>query len=156
MRSAPLAARQGVLRSVVLVAVVVAALGAPSAQAANVTVRLGVSAGTYAPTGELCALSIPADANGVAVLDAAVAAGCITSYETTTSSFGTYLSCLNDVCGDTTSGLYLTYWSMYENGAYTDYGVDGFRAADGDELTFAYKEGVSWVACMLPTGCLPL
>lgn len=124
----------------ILVALALAGAVAVPVHAADVTVTFGVSAGRYAPTGAACALSVPAGSDGVAVLDAAVARGCLVSYDTVTyPGFGTFVTCLNEVCGnDTTAGVG-TYWNMYDNAVSTPYGVDGFTADPGDELVFTYR-----------------
>jgi hypothetical protein len=135
------------IRTLALAAAVTAALATP-AHAASVPVSLALSAGTHAPTGAACALSVPAGANGLAVLDAAVAQGCLVSYDTVTyPGFGTFVTCLDEVCGNAGTGTVGTYWNMYENGASTWYGVDGFVADAGDELGFAYQAFCFEVVC---------
>jgi hypothetical protein len=110
------------------------------AHATTVTVSFGLSAGTYAPTGAACPLAVTSGANGIAVLNAAVAAHCLVSYDTVTyPGFGTFVTCLDSVCGEALTGNAGTYWNMYENGVSTAYGVDGFTAANGKELVFAYQ-----------------
>ena len=124
---------------ILVAAAAVVALATP-AHAADVSVQFGLSAGTYAPTGVACTLSVPAGADGIAVLDAAVANLCIVSYHTVTfPGFGTFVDCINEVCGNAGTGSVGTYWNMYENGGSTAYGVDGFVANSGDELVFAYQ-----------------
>jgi hypothetical protein len=114
---------------------------APAHATTYVTVHFGLSAGTYAPTGVACSLTVPAASDGVAVLDAAVASHCIVSYHTVTyTGFGTFVDCIDEVCGQFLTGSAGTYWNMYENGTSTAYGVDGFAADSGDELVFAYQE----------------
>jgi hypothetical protein len=153
MQRSPFAVRQGVFRSIIGVALVASAFAAAPAHAATVPVTFGISAVTYAPTAALCELSVPAGADGLVVLDAAVDAGCITSYHAQgPTQFGYFVDCINEICGETATGMYLTYWGMYENGVTTTYGVSDFRAAAGDELTFAYT---TWAGCVAPTGCLP-
>lgn len=127
------------LKRIALAALVLAASSTP-AHAAGVTVSLALSAGTYAPTGAACTVSVPAGADGIAVLDAAVAKACIVSYDTVTfSGFGTFVQCIDEVCGNAGTGTVGTYWNMYENGVSTAYGVDGFSADNGDELGFSYR-----------------
>jgi hypothetical protein len=124
-------------------AIAAAALGGvpgPAHALAPVHVTFGLSAGTYAPTGAACSLTVDAGADGIAVLDAAQAAHCIVSYRTVTyPGFGTFVTCIDEVCGEAATGASGTYWNMYENGASTAYGVDGFVADEGDDLTFAYQ-----------------
>ncbi len=108
------------------------------AHAVNVTVGFGISVGTHLPTGQFCPVDVPAGANGLAVMDAAVAAGCIESYETEVYPFGAYVRCINRVCAAPPEALFLTYWHMYENGVSTSYGVSDFVASSGDQLVFAY------------------
>lgn len=114
--------------------------------AAPVTVNFGLSAGVYSPTGVACPVSVPAGANGLAVLDAAKAKHCIVSYTAETYTFGTFISCINEVCGAPKEALYLTYWEMSKNGHCTDYGVSDFSAANGDELTFDYTTWAKFFA----------
>ncbi len=125
------------LLTAALVAAGAATTAAP-AHAAGVNVHLGLSAGTWAPTGAACNLFVEAGADGTAVLDAAVAAHCIVSYRATATSFGTYIECIDEVCAVPAASNAGTYWSMFENGSETGYGVDGFAADEGDDLTFAY------------------
>lgn len=141
------------LATVVLAAMAAVGIAMP-ARADNVTVQFGLSAGTYVPTGGACEVSVAKDADGVAVLDAAVANRCIVSYHKQQfGSMGYYIDCIDEVCGDSASGMYVTYWAMYEDGvAPQDHGVSGFRSAEGKELTFAFT---SWAPCLAPTGCLP-
>jgi hypothetical protein len=128
------------LRTLAVALTAALATAAPAHAAPTVTVSLAVSAGTYAPTGAACGLVVDAGADGVAVLDAAVAARCIVSYRTQTfPGFGTFVSCIDEVCGTALTGATGTYWNMSENGASTAYGVDGFSADAGDELGFAYR-----------------
>jgi hypothetical protein len=127
-----------------------AALAAPSAAHASsdVTVYLALSVGTYAPTGAACQLSVPAGANGLTVLEAATARPCIVQYST--ASFpccGTFVTCIDFVCGTPLTTTHGTYWNMYENGVSTSYGVNGFSADDGDVLGFAYKVYCFDVVC---------
>ncbi len=151
MRSSPFAIRQRVFRSISVLAVLTLFTAAP-AHAATVPVTFGISVGTHAPTSALCELSVAAGTDGLVVLEAAVDAGCIQSYHAQgPTEFGYYVDCINEVCADSVSTLYLTYWGMFENGKATSYGVSGFRAAAGDELTFAYT---TWAPCLLPTGCI--
>lgn len=141
------------MKKIVLAALALAAAAATAtpAQAANVTVTFGVSAGAYAPTGAACPLSVAPGSDGLAILAAAVASGCLLSYDTVTyPGFGTFVTCLDEVCGDSTAGSVGTYWNMYDNGASAPYGVDGFSAGDGDDLTFAYQP-----YCFV-AGCPPL
>jgi hypothetical protein len=128
----------GASRLVAAAAITVALVTGP-ASAAQVTVRFGLSVGTYAPTGAVCPVKVPAGANGVVVLKAAKAKHCIVSYKLESySGLGRFVRCINGLCG-IDRPVFLTYWAMYENGGYTPYGVDGFRANSGDELSFVYR-----------------
>jgi hypothetical protein len=128
------------IRTLAVALTATAALATPAHATSTVQVTFGVSAGAYAPTGAACPLTVIAGADGIAVLDAAQAAHCIVSYDTVSfGGFGTFVSCIDDVCGTALTGTVGTYWNMYENGASTAYGVDGFRAGAGDELMFAYQ-----------------
>lgn len=115
--------------------VAVAALGSLPAHAGTVTVKFGLSAGAYAPS-EVCAVSVPADSNGIAVLDAAKAAHCIVSYVVE----GGLVACIDEVCGwprEPYSTAHL-YWAMFLNGGYAQVGVEDYQAAAEDRLGFSY------------------
>ena len=107
----------------------------------SVTLRLSVAEPFASPTIKTCPVSVDAGADGIAVLEAAKTSTCITSYETTTyTGIGTFVDCIDEICGAA-----VTYWRMTDNGALTDYGVDGFQAAAGDVLGFSYTQ---WVTCL--------
>lgn len=129
-----------------LVAAAVAS-GAMPAQAANVTVEFGLAAGTHAPTGALCPVSVPAGADGVAVLDAAVEEGCIVSYDTVTDpTFGAYVTCIDEVCQAPAEAMTITYWKLFIDGAAATQGVSFYEAGAGDELVFSYT---TWAGCLV-------
>lgn len=133
-------------RAAVAFAAAMMMLVALSAQAAgSVSVTLKVSKAHYS-IGETCQVSVTEGSNGVAVLAAAVSTGCIDSYKAVSHpTFGTYISCIDGLCD-----VPGTYWAMRENCTYTDYGVDGFYANAGDELSFTYE---SWGHFVLPAPC---
>lgn len=131
-------------RAILVPAVLALALAFAPAHAANVTVTFGLSAGVHAATGTACPVSVPAGADGISVLDAAKAKGCIVSYHKQHYSGGDLVDCINEVCGAPPEAMYATYWSMYVDGKATIYGVNDFRAADGKDLAFVYT---SWLPC---------
>lgn len=134
------------IRSLFVATLIAVSLGAVPAHAAPVTVDFGLAAGAYAPTGAACQVSVPSGANGVVVLDAAVAKGCILSYDTTTfAGFGTFVRCVDEVCGEEASGFFLTYWKLYVNGRPATAGVDAFRATAGSSLVLSYT---TWAGCL--------
>lgn len=94
---------------------------------------------TLLQTGTLaeCGVSVPSGANGAAVLDAAVAQGCILSWSGTTYPFGTFVDCINFVCSATA-----TFWEMFDANGSTDYGIDLYSAQDGGVLSFDYTQWV--------------
>jgi len=120
-----------------------------SAHAASVPVHLKVSIGEPATTAAViadCPVTVAAGANGVAVLDAAKATGCISSYELRSfSGLGHYVSCVDGVCQTTNLGSpgdadgLVSYWRYAKNGAFSDVGVDGFNAKSGDVLGLSYS-----------------
>ena len=129
------------IKLVLLASVAALAVGVP-AQAADVTVNFGLSAGTYLPTGALCPVSVPAGSDGVAVLDAAVDAGCIVSYQTESFGFGDFVSCINEICGlfqETPAASVGTYWGFYVDGEAALYGVNDYVSANGSEVVFTYE-----------------
>ena len=131
------------MRKLVLSAVaVLATLSFVPAQAADVSVAFGLSAGTYAPAA-VCSLSVPPGADGVDVLDAARDAGCIESYETQDfPEFGAFVSCINRVCAQfvpTPAASAGTYWAFYVDGVASQTGVSFYEASEGSEVLFAYE-----------------
>ena len=126
-----------------LVAVSMSTSMSTPAQASGVDVQLAVSAGTYLPTGAACTVSVPAGSNGLTVLDAAKAKGCIDSYETRAYSYGTFVSCLDGVCdASVLSGDPVwagTYWGLYRNGQYSWTGIGDMSFQAGDVLGLAYE-----------------
>lgn len=125
-------------------------IGAP-ASAADVAVGFQVSAGTAAPPGvplSDCAVSVPSGANGVAVLDAAEAKGCIDSYSGSNTEFGYFLECVNGICGTA-----VTYWALYLDDTFSNVGLSSYEARAGDEVEVSYQ---TWLACQTPLGCDPV
>lgn len=153
-RCTPLRLRRGFFIAATLL-VVATAVGALPAGAASSTVpvTLRISAAEPATTAELatCTMTVADGADGITVLDAAVTAGCIDSYETQTyAGIGTFVRCIDGLCGAPDEALNLTYWRMTENGSLTAYGVDDFTAESGDELGFSYT---TWATCLTSIGC---
>ncbi|HWG89944.1 MAG TPA: DUF4430 domain-containing protein [Candidatus Thermoplasmatota archaeon] len=143
-----------------LVAALAAAalLAIPAAVGAGnlVTVTLTVD-GTQAvvngqaPYTKTCDLQVPAGADGGVVLTTAVAEGCLDSWQYEESSFGRFLTCIDGTCGgplEPTYTLY-TYWSMSLDGEATPYGIDDYKATDGDALGFTYTTE-TWLIYLLP------
>ena len=87
-----------------------------------------------------CPVTVSEGADGASVLNAAVASGCIASYALESfAGLGNFVNCIDAVCsGPDPKKAGCWFWGMLENGLLTDYGVDGFRAAEGDVLSFAY------------------
>jgi hypothetical protein len=135
--------RTGRVFSFVIAALCV--LAVTPARAANVTVTLQIDLG-YAPAAAeyaACTVSVPDQAPGLVVLDAAKAKGCISGYETVVFSGKHYISCIDDIC-QVADGL-ATYWRMTVNDAYVCFGADDFRSTNGKKLGFAYVPGASFV-----------
>jgi hypothetical protein len=88
-----------------------------------------------------CTVTVPADADGIAVLDAAVASGCIGSYHAQQfPGLGHFVDAIDGVTdGEDDVGL-CEFWSYSENGVPAlDHGVDGFRASDGSSIEFVLE-----------------
>jgi hypothetical protein len=125
-------------RRLAAVAVLAVAMAQGPASAAPVTVRFGISVGAPTPLSAFCPVRVPAGADGLAVLDAARARRCILSYRAEYyPGLGHYIRCIDGICA-IDRPVFLAYWAMFENGRYTSYGVDGFRANAGDRLVFVY------------------
>ncbi len=126
----------------VLVAVA-AALGGvafPARAAETIAVHLDVDAlGVASLAG--CDVEVPAEADGIDgidVLDAAVASGCIDSYDKEEyAPYGYFVTCINDICGQFAVAAG-TYWALSENGAPSSTGASGLDLEDGDTIGFSY------------------
>jgi hypothetical protein len=141
----PCSGSRGFSLRVVLGAALLSALSLVPAHAANVSVSLNVDLGYPPATAnkDACSVSVAEGANGLAVLDAAKAKGCISAYETVVFSGKHYVSSIDGIA-QVADGL-VTYWRMTVNGAYVCYGADDFVAAGGKGLEFAYAPGASFV-----------
>lgn len=147
-------------RSSLLILCALLLIPALSAGAAgDVSMTLRVSNPTYLANTKACPVQVPAGANGIAVLDAAKATGCISSYVLVTYSIGSFVQCIDGVCGDP-APTYLRYWAMRTDTLDlpggrrlcepTSYGVDSYSASAGAELSFtfeSYASGVAPVPC---------
>ncbi len=152
-----------------LVTLAVVTTAGPGRAEADVTVRFGVSVGHYAPGA--CLVSVPQGTDGLGVLDAAVAAGCIAGYEMD----GSWLRCVSVVdeaplCSDVHQDptcCATHYWAVYEDvGAVAPHALSGFSAGNGGharlygkvevghtELVLSYE---SWGKCLAyPVLCNP-
>ncbi|HET6404253.1 MAG TPA: DUF4430 domain-containing protein [Candidatus Thermoplasmatota archaeon] len=130
------------MRTTRLVTLALAALvllpALPAAGAdAPVTVTLQVAGGhPAAPGWRDCDVSVPASANVGAVLDAAVASGCILewSYESS-SGWGRYITSIDHV-----AALLPTYWAFYIDGEYASTGIDSTTVSEGATYRFVYEQ----------------
>jgi hypothetical protein len=132
-------------RRAILVSLIatLAVAGPPARAAGSAPVTLRIASYTYALADEECSVTVAQGANGAAVLSAAVSKGCIRGFTAHQTSLGNYLDCIDDGrngnrCGDPYP-TFLRFWAMRENCTVTDYGIDGFSAAPGDELSFTYE-----------------
>ncbi|MHB8605512.1 MAG: DUF4430 domain-containing protein [Thermoplasmatota archaeon] len=132
-------------------------VAAPAHATGTITVTLGVDYGNPLPDpvhAAACTLTVADGANGGDVLDAAVAAGCIRGWTPQSfAGFGRLVQCIDSVAGNQCENdAATTFWLFSVNGAPTDCGIDGYHAAAGDSIDFAYT---SWVPS-LGTSLLPL
>lgn len=120
------------------------AAAVPLAAGSTDSVTLQVTLGHHAlPAAKECALAIPTPTDGAAVLEAAIAAGCISSYETASfPGFGRYVTCIDGLCEQTG-----TFWGYYVNEAFSDGGIDDTNGAAtihaGDVVEFVYSDWFS-------------
>jgi hypothetical protein len=119
----------------------------PATATETTTVHLDVDlAGTVEVAD--CDVTIDEDGNGLDVLDAAVDAECIESYETTSYEWGEFVTCINDVCGAPDEALNATLWSIYVGGGLSDKGVSDLSfPEDGQAIQFSYE---TWLVSLLP------
>lgn len=108
------------------------ALAPAAAGSGTVTVTLEVGEIYHLlPAEKTCDVQVAAGANAGDVLDAAVATGCISSWDY--ASFGSerYVTCVDGECEGNGN-----YWFFYENGVQTSYGIDAAESDEGDVFTF--------------------
>ena len=133
------------LAASVALAAVFASMPAHAAVPVHLKVSIGeplISAAVIAD----CSVSVALGADGIAILNAAKASGCISSYEVKSfSGLGHFVSCVDGVCQttnlgspDSADGL-AAYWRYTKNGAFADVGIDGFNAKSGDTLGLSYS-----------------
>lgn len=136
--------------AIAMLTVLIAGIGPASAATTWTTMTFRVSVGGQSGEVRVCtALPVQVGANGKQVLDAAVGAGCINGYKT--NAAGTYVTCIDprvELC-EIGGGL-ATFWAVYEDGAPSETGIGGFRAAPGKTLTFAYT---NFLACPTYPDC---
>jgi len=114
-----------------------AAFANPSAADALVTVTVDIN--VFGVDATDCTVSVPASANGGDVLDAAVADGCLLEWSAGEfEGYGRYVTSV-DYITETVP----TYWALYDNGAYSDVGIDFMTFDNGDVLGLDYTQ---WVA----------
>lgn len=143
-----------------LAALLAAATLAPAASSGTDTVTILFSADGakatfwgYADTQATCAVTVPAGADGSAVLDEALATSCITEWGYTEYSGGHFLQSINGVEGKSLDPVCITvcgYWELSVNGASVSYGLDAYHAAEGDAFGATYKNVNAWLMVELP------
>jgi hypothetical protein len=137
-----------VMRRLAVLLVPAAALtAAPAAHAATTTVHFSVQLAAAVPVAG-CDVSVPEGSNGIAVLDAAVASQCISSYQKVDTQFGPKVTCINDVCEAPDATLNVVYWAIYVDSGYAQVGAGSLAfPADGSSLRFSYE---TWVTGLVP------
>jgi hypothetical protein len=115
--------------------------GAPS----RVTVSLKVGLSSAGAPLAACDVVVTEGAGALAVMDAAVAAGCIKSYQgySNTDAWGytwTRVTCINDICEGSPGLFQRTYWIQRANGG--SYFFYQFSASDGAVLDLAFQDNV--------------
>lgn len=89
--------------------------------------------------------------DGLEVLQAATDAHCISGYVASgDDTSGHFVESIDGLAGAPEAAARIVYWEMRLNGTCTPYGVDGYTAASGDVLWFAYN---SWATWDTPAGC---
>lgn len=130
------------MKRIMIAAILAVAASVAPAHAAQVQVTLDLSA--LEPVARVeyakCGVSVAANSDGIAVLEAAKNTGCIDSYEITATSFGPYVSCIDGICDSAA-----TYWRMTVDGQYSLVGVADFKATAGKVLGFSYTQ---WATCL--------
>lgn len=136
------------MKRLIIMAVACAAAfsGGNAGAAQMVTVHLDISFVDDKIDVATCDVTVAKEASGIKVLDAAVATGCLDSYEKQDFGFGAFVTCIDQVCGQDAPTWAIpvptvwagSYWSMTVNDSPTIYGVSDFEAVGGEELGFSY------------------
>jgi len=145
---------RSLLALVIPVAMLLAASPAHAASSVTLELHLGDAS---VPAYATCAVSVTTPTDGAAVLNAAVASGCLKgwSYESF-PGLGRYVTCIDDghanLCQDPAGGL-ATAWLYDINGVQANGGVDDGRDAPvgaGDVVQFVYTNWIPscGVACL--------
>lgn len=131
------------------------AVAARPAAAGTTTVHLDVDLATAVPLAD-CDVVVPVGANGIAVLDQAVADGCIDSYDTVTfAGFGEKVTCIDDVCETPEETLNALTWIVYTDGEQSDLGVSSMSfPTHGSTLGFSYEAWGVYAPCWVLGVCL--
>lgn len=116
-----------------------AALPAGASEPIRFELTLGNAA--HAPY-KACDVAVPAEANVADLLDAATAQGCISGWTYAESPFGRYVTSIDGI-----SEAAITYWALYEDGAYAQCGIDCTFPQPGEVLSFNYE---TWATGFLP------
>ncbi|MHB8587166.1 MAG: hypothetical protein ACYDDF_15170 [Thermoplasmatota archaeon] len=140
------------MRSIIVLALL-ALLAIPPVHATPSTVTLVIQLGsTAAPADVSCAVSVDTPTTGAAVLDAAVASGCLRSWSNVTyPGLGREVTCIDEghanICQES-AVLEGTAWWFYINGQVANSGVDNTDGAAtinaGDTVGFVYQD---WYGC---------
>lgn len=126
---------------------IAAATVVPAQAAATVAVTLDVSLGDDRVDHARCGLTVPAGADGFDILDAAVAKGCIDSYESVDyGAYGRFLTCIDGICGVDAPTWALpvpvayagSTWNLTINDRFATVGLDAYAARAGDEVGLTY------------------
>lgn len=110
---------------------------------ARADVEPGQAPGPAPGTAE-CDVTVPAGADGGAVLDRAVETGCIASWDFTTFSGQRFVTSIDRwrapglTCLAFEVGV-CDWWQYHVNGETAGFGVDGYSAEDGDTNRWVYR-----------------
>jgi hypothetical protein len=124
------------------------------AAADTVTVHLDVDVATAVPMAD-CDVVVTSGANGLAVLDQAVADGCIDGYQTRTfTGLGEKVTCIDDVCETPDETLNALTWIVYVDGAQSELGVSSLSfPTHGTTLGFSYEAWPVYAPCWFVGVC---
>ena len=131
------------------VAAAIAAFATVPAHAVGpVTVTLDVSLGDDVADYAVCDVAVPAGSDGFVVLDAAIASGCIDSYDAIDfgGAYGRFLTCIDGICGQDAPTWALpvpvayagTTWNFTIDDAFASVGLETYEVHAGDEVGLTY------------------
>lgn len=130
------------MRAVLALPLLLLSFAPPAAGGSDaVAFELTLGNAAHAPY-KACEVPLAEGATVADLLDAATAQGCISGWTYAESPFGRYVTSIDGI-----PEAAVTYWALYEGGAYAQCGIDCTYPEPGIALSFNYE---TWATFLLP------